>query len=285
MLAAVVGQDLDTDADGVFRIATRVAKDRMISTVDPDARHGRKTSARGFDGYKGHVAVDPDSELITAMTVTAGNAGEGQALAALLAHELLGGEDPSGEDEPSWDSLWGPGRPGWHVECSALALRELGTTVDLHGGGTDLIYPHHECERAQSEGATGEPFVRHWMHVGMVSLGGIKMSKSLGNLVFVSDLLKEWEPPAARLAILAHHYRAGFDWNDDLMVTATDRLDRWRGAGPGEQRTLRVHPRQRHSANHELRGETRISRLGHRRQAHLHHKLRHYPRSGLVASP
>lgn len=140
---------------------------------------------------------------------------------------------PSGEDEPEWDSLWGPGRPGWHVECSALALRELGTTVDLHGGGTDLIYPHHECERAQSEGATGEPFVRHWMHVAMVSLGGIKMSKSLGNLVFVSDLLKEWEAPAARLAILAHHYRAGFDWNDDLMDKATARLDRWRAAGPG----------------------------------------------------
>jgi len=100
VLAAVVGQDLDADADGVFRIATRVAKDRMISTVDPDARHGRKTSSRGFDGYKGHVAVDPDSELIIASTVTAGNAGEGQTLAELLADELPGGEDPKGEDEP-----------------------------------------------------------------------------------------------------------------------------------------------------------------------------------------
>jgi L-cysteine:1D-myo-inositol 2-amino-2-deoxy-alpha-D-glucopyranoside ligase len=71
---------------------------------------------------------------------------------------------PSLDDEPSWESLWGPGRPGWHIECSALALRELGTTIDLHGGGSDLIFPHHECERAQSEAATGEPFVRHWMH-------------------------------------------------------------------------------------------------------------------------
>ena len=93
-----------------------------------------------------------------------------------------------GRDEPSWETMWGPGRPGWHIECSALALRELGTTIDLHGGGTDLIFPHHECERAQSEAATGEPFVRHWMHVGMVRKDGEKMSKSLGNLVFVDQL-------------------------------------------------------------------------------------------------
>ena len=97
---------------------------------------------------------------------------------------------PSAEDEPAWESLWGPGRPGWHIECSALALRELGTTIDLHGGGTDLIFPHHECEAAQSEAATGEPFVRHWMHQAMVRMDGEKMSKSLGNLVFVSDLLQ-----------------------------------------------------------------------------------------------
>jgi L-cysteine:1D-myo-inositol 2-amino-2-deoxy-alpha-D-glucopyranoside ligase len=141
---------------------------------------------------------------------------------------------PSADDEPSWESLWGPGRPGWHIECSALALRELGTTIDLHGGGTDLIFPHHECERAQSEAATGEPFVRHWMHVGMVSLDGTKMSKSLGNLVFVSDLLKEWEPDAIRLAILSNHYRPGWPWHDDLMPAATDRLARWRAAGPGD---------------------------------------------------
>jgi L-cysteine:1D-myo-inositol 2-amino-2-deoxy-alpha-D-glucopyranoside ligase len=141
---------------------------------------------------------------------------------------------PSADDEPSWESLWGPGRPGWHIECSALALRELGTTIDLHGGGTDLIFPHHECERAQSEAATGEPFVRHWMHVGMVSLDGTKMSKSLGNLVFVSDLLKEWEPDAIRLAILSNHYRPGWAWHDDLMPEAAARLARWRAAGPGD---------------------------------------------------
>jgi L-cysteine:1D-myo-inositol 2-amino-2-deoxy-alpha-D-glucopyranoside ligase len=141
---------------------------------------------------------------------------------------------PSAPDEPSWESLWGPGRPGWHIECSALAMRELGTTIDLHGGGSDLIFPHHECEAAQSESATGAPFVRHWMHVGMVGLGGIKMSKSLGNLVFVSDLLKEWEPAAVRLAIISHHYREPWEWYDSLMPEAAARLEAWRAGGEGE---------------------------------------------------
>ena len=122
---------------------------------------------------------------------------------------------PSLPDEPAWESRWGPGRPGWHIECSALALRELGETVDIHGGGRDLVFPHHECEAAQSEAVTGKPFVRHWMHVGMVGLDGTKMSKSLGNLVFVGDLCKEWEPAAVRLALLAHHYRGDWDWRTD----------------------------------------------------------------------
>ena len=140
---------------------------------------------------------------------------------------------PSASDEPAWDSMWGPGRPGWHVECSALALRELGTTIDLHGGGTDLIFPHHECEAAQSEAATGERFVRHWLHAPLVEYQGTKMSKSLGNLVFVSDLLKEWEPMAVRLALLDHTYRSPWAWHDGLMPEATARLGRWRAAGDG----------------------------------------------------
>ena len=134
---------------------------------------------------------------------------------------------PSADDEPSWESLWGPGRPGWHIECSALALRELDTTIDLHGGGSDLIFPHHECEAAQSEAATGERFVRHWMHQAMVRMDGEKMSKSLGNLVFVSDLLKSHDPRAIRLAVVAHHYRDSWEWHDTLMPTADVRLERW----------------------------------------------------------
>jgi L-cysteine:1D-myo-inositol 2-amino-2-deoxy-alpha-D-glucopyranoside ligase len=141
---------------------------------------------------------------------------------------------PSKPGEPAWESLWGPGRPGWHIECSALSMRELGETIDLHGGGADLIFPHHECESAQSEAATGATFVRHWMHVGMVRLGGIKMSKSLGNLVFVHDLLKDWDAAAIRLAVIGQHYRSSWDWTDDLMPDAAERLARWRAAGPGD---------------------------------------------------
>mgnify|MGYP003329398194 FL=1 len=141
---------------------------------------------------------------------------------------------PSEPDEPSWDTMWGSGRPGWHIECSALALRELGTTIDLHGGGSDLIFPHHECERAQSEAATGEPFVKHWMHVAMVYMNGHKMSKSLGNLVFVDALRREFDPRAIRLAIIEHHYRREWEWDDTLMARNAARLEHWQRGGRGE---------------------------------------------------
>jgi len=134
---------------------------------------------------------------------------------------------PSALDEPSWESLWGPGRPGWHIECSALALRELDTTIDLHGGGSDLIFPHHECEAAQSEAATGQPFVRHWMHQAMVRMDGEKMSKSLGNLVFISELRKSFDVRAIRLAIVSNHYREPWEWHDEIMGIASARLALW----------------------------------------------------------
>ena len=141
---------------------------------------------------------------------------------------------PSATDEPSWETMWGPGRPGWHIECSALALRELGSTIDLHGGGSDLIFPHHECERAQSEAATGELFVKHWMHVAMVFMNGSKMSKSLGNLEFVDRLRKQHDPRAIRLALIANHYRTEWEWNAALMSSAQQRLALWSGANSGD---------------------------------------------------
>ncbi len=141
---------------------------------------------------------------------------------------------PSAADEPSWDTMWGAGRPGWHIECSALALRELGTTIDLHGGGTDLIFPHHESERAQSEAATGEPFVRHWMHVAMVDMDGHKMSKSRGNLVFVDKLRAEHDPRAIRLGLIEHHYRHDWEWDEGLIGRAENRLNIWRRATHGD---------------------------------------------------
>jgi L-cysteine:1D-myo-inositol 2-amino-2-deoxy-alpha-D-glucopyranoside ligase len=137
---------------------------------------------------------------------------------------------PSASDEPSWDTMWGAGRPGWHIECSALALRELGTTIDLHGGGSDLIFPHHECERAQSEAATGEQFVKHWMHVAMVSMDGHKMSKSRGNLVFVDKLRTQHDPMAIRLGLIEHHYRTEWEWDDGLMARNEARLAQWKSA-------------------------------------------------------
>ncbi len=140
---------------------------------------------------------------------------------------------PSAPDEPSWDTMWGPGRPGWHIECSALALRELGTTIDLHGGGADLIFPHHECEAAQSVAATGEPFVRHWMHTALISMDGHKMSKSLGNLVFVDRLREVWDPMTIRLGLVEHHYRTEWEWDDGLMARNQERLERWRAAVDG----------------------------------------------------
>jgi L-cysteine:1D-myo-inositol 2-amino-2-deoxy-alpha-D-glucopyranoside ligase len=137
---------------------------------------------------------------------------------------------PSASDEPSWDTMWGAGRPGWHIECSALALRELGTTIDLHGGGSDLIFPHHECERAQSEAATGQQFVKHWMHVAMVSMDGHKMSKSRGNLVFVDKLRTQHDPMAIRLGLIEHHYRTEWEWDDGLMARNETRLSNWKSA-------------------------------------------------------
>jgi L-cysteine:1D-myo-inositol 2-amino-2-deoxy-alpha-D-glucopyranoside ligase len=118
--------------------------------------------------------------------------------------------------EPWWDSPWGRGRPGWHIECSTMARRLLGQPVDIHGGGTDLIFPHHESEIAQAESLGGElPFVRHWVHTGQVSMGPDKMSKSLGNLIFVGDLLEQHDPMVIRRFLLRRHYRDDWDFQAD----------------------------------------------------------------------
>ena len=133
---------------------------------------------------------------------------------------------PSLPDEPTWPSPWGEGRPGWHIECSAMSMGILGPTLDLHGGGSDLIFPHHECSRAQSEAANGVTFAKHWMHCGMVGYEGTKMSKSLGNLVFVSELSKTHDPRAIRVALMRHHYRSDWEWFDDDIEIGADLLDR-----------------------------------------------------------
>ncbi|MCG8919081.1 cysteine--1-D-myo-inosityl 2-amino-2-deoxy-alpha-D-glucopyranoside ligase [Actinokineospora sp. PR83] len=134
--------------------------------------------------------------------------------------------------EPSWPGDLGPGRPGWHVECSVIALNRLGMTFDLQGGGSDLIFPHHEYSAAHAEALTGEhPFARHYGHSAMIGLDGLKMSKSRGNLVFVSRLRADRvDPMGIRLGLLAGHYREDRSWTQDILDTALARLDRWRTA-------------------------------------------------------
>ena len=129
-------------------------------------------------------------------------------------------------NEPTWASPWGAGRPGWHIECSAMAIRYLGEQLDIHGGGGDLIYPHHESEIAQSERWSGtEPFARVWMHVGMLRMDGEKMSKSLGNMVFVAELVKEHPPEAIRLFLSGARYRDVLEWSPDALREAEGLFD------------------------------------------------------------
>ena len=133
---------------------------------------------------------------------------------------------PSAAGQPGWDSPWGRGRPGWHIECSAMSARYLGETFDIHGGGRDLIFPHHENERAQSECAHGAPFVRYWVHNGYVTVNGAKMAKSAGNFVTVGDLLERAPGEAIRLAMLKTHYRHPLDWTEAGLAGAKRDLDR-----------------------------------------------------------
>jgi len=240
-LDLAAGEEARFEADMEALNALPVAASPRASSAIPDIRgfigmvldRGHAYQAAGavyfdvssFDGF-GAISNYTEPEMLEFARQRGGDV-ENPAKRHPLDFVLW---QPSAPDEPAWDTLWGPGRPGWHIECSALALRELGTTIDLHGGGADLIFPHHECERAQSEAATGEPFVRHWMHTALIAKDGEKMSKSLGNLVFVDALRQEWEPMAIRLAIIEHHYRTEWSWDDDLMPRAAARLARWRSA-------------------------------------------------------
>jgi cysteinyl-tRNA synthetase len=130
--------------------------------------------------------------------------------------------------EPSWESPWGPGRPGWHIECSAMAMRYLGESFDLHGGGEDLIFPHHECEIAQAEAATHRPFARVWVHNGFVNLRAEKMSKSLGNTLNIREIVKRHDPEALRLWLLGTHYRHPVEYAEERLHESARALDRLR---------------------------------------------------------
>jgi cysteinyl-tRNA synthetase len=155
---------------------------------------------------------------------------------------------PSTPDQPGWDSPWGRGRPGWHIECSAMAARHLGDTIDIHAGGQDLVFPHHENELAQSTCAhDGAPLARYWLHNGFLSMGSNKMSKSLGNVLLVHDLITVLPGEVIRLALLGAHYRQPLDWSDETVGGARRMLDRLYGALRGievsrEERSLAEPP-------------------------------------------
>jgi L-cysteine:1D-myo-inositol 2-amino-2-deoxy-alpha-D-glucopyranoside ligase len=194
----------------------------------PDAEHPDvyfDSSASGHFGYESNY----DEATMIALSRERGGdpdrPGKRHPADALLWRTARPGE-------PSWESDLGPGRPGWHVECTAIALNRLGTQIDLNGGGSDLVFPHHEFGAAHAEAFTGvHPFARHYVHAGMIGLDGEKMSKSRGNLVFVSKLRAEGvDPNAVRLALLAGHYRTDRAWTSDLLTTAEQRLARWRSA-------------------------------------------------------
>ncbi len=138
---------------------------------------------------------------------------------------------PSTKDQPSWESPWGGGRPGWHIECSAMIETHLGETIDVHGGGQDLVFPHHENERAQTTCAHGgKLFSRYWMHNGFVNVDQEKMSKSIGNVLLVKDLLEQVPGEAIRMTLLSAHYRSPLDWNDEVLKQSSRNLDKLYGA-------------------------------------------------------
>src|SRR3954469_23960718 len=172
---------------------------------------------RSFSAYGALSGQKPDQMLAAA--------DDGSAKRDPLDFALWKGAKPG---EPSWPTPWGPGRPGWHLECSAMATRYLGAEFDIHGGGVDLVFPHHENEVAQSN-AAGDAFARYWLHNGLVNTGGEKMSKSLGNSLVVADVLQRARPQAVRYYLGSAHYRSDLDWGEDGLAEAESAYARIEG--------------------------------------------------------
>jgi L-cysteine:1D-myo-inositol 2-amino-2-deoxy-alpha-D-glucopyranoside ligase len=214
---------MDEVSDGVRRLLDSGAAYRVDDPQFPDVYFD--IAAAPKFGYESRY------DLATMLKLSAERGGDPDRAGKRNPLDPLLWRTPR-EGEPSWESPVGPGRPGWHIECAVIAGNRLGPTIDVQGGGSDLIYPHHECSAAHAEVLTGvAPFARHYSHAGMISLEGEKMSKSRGNLVFVSRLLAAGvDPMAIRAALLAGHYRTDRPWSDDLLDAASSRLDRWRAA-------------------------------------------------------
>ncbi|MBG0567454.1 cysteine--1-D-myo-inosityl 2-amino-2-deoxy-alpha-D-glucopyranoside ligase [Actinoplanes aureus] len=210
----------------VEHVADLVAKGAAYKLEDGTGDVYFDISAAPRFGYESHLSRD---EMLVLSAERGGDperSGKRDPLDPLLWRGARDGE-------PVWDGGdLGPGRPGWHIECATIALGLLGDTIDVQGGGSDLLYPHHECSAAHAEVLTGaEPFAAHYVHAGMIGLDGEKMSKSRGNLVFVSRLRGDGvDPMGVRLGLLADHYRGDRDWTDEVLKTGLDRLARWREA-------------------------------------------------------
>ena len=214
-----VVESMDEIADAVAKLLADDKAYRLDSDVYAT------TTGSGHFGYESRYSVEQMLALAAERGGDPGRPGKRDPLDAMLWRGRR-------EGEPSWESVVGPGRPGWHVECSVIALSRLGMGIDVQGGGSDLRFPHHEHSAAHAEAMTGQwPFARHYCHAGMIGLDGEKMSKSRGNLVFVSKLRGAGvDPMAIRLALLDGHYRADREWTGGRLPLAERRLARWRAA-------------------------------------------------------
>ena len=223
-MAALGVQDPDIEPCATDHIA------EMISMIEKLIAKGHAYVADG------HVLFDvdsnPDYGALSKRNLREMIAGSRVEVAPYkkAAHDFVLWK-PSTPELPGWDSPWGRGRPGWHIECSAMAEKHLGDTIDIHGGGLDLVFPHHENELAQSSCAhDGAPFARYWLHNGFLSIDHEKMSKSIGNVLLVHNLIKEMPGEVIRLALLSAHYRQPLDWSDETTDSARKMLDRLYGA-------------------------------------------------------
>jgi cysteinyl-tRNA synthetase len=223
-MAALGVQDPDVEPCATDHIA------EMISMIEKLIAKGHAYVADG------HVLFDvdsnPDYGALSKRNLREMIAGSRVEVAPYkkAAHDFVLWK-PSTPELPGWDSPWGRGRPGWHIECSAMAEKHLGDTIDIHGGGLDLVFPHHENELAQSSCAhDGAPFARYWLHNGFLSIDHEKMSKSIGNVLLVHNLIKEMPGEVIRLALLSAHYRQPLDWSDETTDSARKMLDRLYGA-------------------------------------------------------
>jgi cysteinyl-tRNA synthetase len=215
ILPATVYPRVSTEIENIIRVVEGLIEKGFAYEVEGDVyfrvhqdEDYGKLSRRKLEDMESGTRIDVDSRKETPMDFALWKAAK--------------------EGEPSWDSPWGPGRPGWHIECSVMSIEHLGEQIDIHGGGNDLIFPHHENEIAQSESYTGKSFARYWMHNGMMQLSGEKMSKSLGNLVTIEEFLEDHTGDVLRMMVLSSSYRGPLTFKDETVDQAEKALERLR---------------------------------------------------------